>query len=625
MPGMGLHSFKQGETVKLKVNSLTSMKTLLPVGYYRLPFCLPADGQVRVDHENLGEFLSGDRIVNSPYVLKMKESAFCEKLCSVSFGNPNETGNRKKQLSEDEKNSLKVRKFIKNDYHINWLVDNLPAIAYIRNDSGMQILGSHGFPIGYFNEFNIPYIYNHVNIVVDYHEVEGMQDFFRVVKFSVYLYSINDQTSSVESCKEANPTEHISYKTAQSAGPQRLKGDVQFTYDVKWKESDVSFGHRWDVYLHQTSHDSTGVHWKAIWNSLSTVLVLFFLIACVLVKNLKKDFARYESVMSEEDLEDAKEESGWKLVHADVFRPPEGTLFLSVIVGTGVQILLMSLLTVICALIGFASPNHRGHLVMALLFNYELMGIAAGFVAARLYKTFKGKSYQKCTMATALGFPCVFFSIFFIIDITAAFYGSTDAIPFSQIVLLLFLWSCVSTPLVFLGSFFGYKMDAIEFPVNTSPTPRKVQDQPWFLSMPFTILVAGLIPFSACFVEMYFIFLSVWANFYYHFFFILLFVWFILVVACVEISILHTYIQLCNENHHWWWSSFLIGGSTSIWFFLYSIYYFQKLHINLFATYILYFGYTFLASISVFLFTGAAGFFGSFWFNNKIYGSIKVD
>eukprot|EP00588_Corethron_pennatum_P018038 CAMPEP_0194306260 /NCGR_PEP_ID=MMETSP0171-20130528/3490_1 /TAXON_ID=218684 /ORGANISM="Corethron pennatum, Strain L29A3" /LENGTH=138 /DNA_ID=CAMNT_0039058017 /DNA_START=18 /DNA_END=431 /DNA_ORIENTATION=- len=137
---------------------------------------------------------------------------------------------------------------------------------------------------------------------------------------------------------------------AKSAGPQNLKGDVQFTYDVKWRESDVIFGHRWDVYLHQTKHDSTGVHWKAICNALSIVLVLFFLIACVLVRNLKKDFARYEQVLSEEDLEEAREESGWKLVHGDVFRPPEGILFFSVIVGTGVQILLMSLLTVICAL-----------------------------------------------------------------------------------------------------------------------------------------------------------------------------------------------------------------------------------------------------------------------------------
>jgi len=577
-----------------------------------------------MDHENLGEFLSGDRIVISPYVLKMKESAFCEKLCSVSFGNPMESGDRKKKLSDDEEKNLKVRKFIKNGYHINWLVDNLPPIAYIQDDNGMEVLGSHGFPIGYFDESNSPYIYNHVNIVVDYHEVEGMQNFFRVVKFSVYLYSINDQTSSLESCK-AKSTKHITYEMAKSAGPQPLKGDVQFTYDVEWEKSDVSFSHRWDVYLHQSKHDDTGVHWKAICNALFTVVSLFFIIACVLVRNLKRDFARYEQVLSEEGLEESNEESGWKLVHADVFRPPEGALFLSVIVGTGVQILLMSLLTVICALIGFASPNHRGHLVMALLFNYELMGIAAGFVAARLYKTFKGKSWQKCTAVTALGFPCIFFSIFFIMDITAAFYGSSDAVPFLQILLLLSLWLFVSSPLVFLGAYFGYKMDAIEFPVNTSPTPRKVQDRPWFLSLPFTILVAGLIPFSACFVEMYFIFLSVWANFYYHFFYMLFFVWVILVVACVEISILHTYLQLCDENHHWWWSSFFIGGSTSIWFFLYSIFYFQKLHISVFATYILYFGYTFLASLSIFLFTGAAGFFGSLWFNKKIYSAIKVD
>eukprot|EP00588_Corethron_pennatum_P015711 CAMPEP_0194280878 /NCGR_PEP_ID=MMETSP0169-20130528/19111_1 /TAXON_ID=218684 /ORGANISM="Corethron pennatum, Strain L29A3" /LENGTH=463 /DNA_ID=CAMNT_0039025771 /DNA_START=90 /DNA_END=1478 /DNA_ORIENTATION=+ len=442
MPGMGLHSFKSGEIVKLKVNSLTSMKTLLPVSYFRLPFCRP-EGSVKLDHENLGEFLSGDRIMNSPYILKMKEDSYCEKVCKVYLGPPLTPDTKKKNGKEKPTkqilDTLQFRKFIRNDYHINWLVDNLPPIAYIEDDNGMNILGSHGFPIGYYDESKIAYIYNHVNIVVDYHEVEGMQNFFRVVKFSVYLLSIKSQEDSIESCKTKS-TDHITYKMAKSAGPQPLSNGVQFTYDVEWKNSDISFAHRWDVYLHQTKRDDTGVHWKAICNSLFTVICLFFIIACVLVRNLKKDFARYNSVATEEEIEEAKEESGWKLVHADVFRPPGGALFLSVIVGTGVQILLMSLLTVICALIGFASPNHRGHLVMALLFNYELMGIAAGFVAARLYKTFKGKSWQKCTVMTALGFPCVFFSIFFIMDISAAFYGSSDAVPFLQILLLLSLW-----------------------------------------------------------------------------------------------------------------------------------------------------------------------------------------
>ncbi|GJX29534.1 transmembrane 9 superfamily member 1, partial [Tanacetum coccineum] len=35
---------------------------------------------------------------------------------------------------------------------------------------------------------------------------------------------------------------------------------------------------------------------------------------------------------------DASEESGWKLVHGDVFRPPRNLVLLLVVVGTGAQL-----------------------------------------------------------------------------------------------------------------------------------------------------------------------------------------------------------------------------------------------------------------------------------------------
>ena len=50
---------------------MTSQTTLLPVDYYRLPFCQPHGGP-KMDHENLGEFLAGDRIESSPYRLNFK-------------------------------------------------------------------------------------------------------------------------------------------------------------------------------------------------------------------------------------------------------------------------------------------------------------------------------------------------------------------------------------------------------------------------------------------------------------------------------------------------------------------------------------------------------------------------
>ena len=43
--------------------------------------------------------------------------------------------------------------------------------------------------------------------------------------------------------------------------------------------------------------------------------------------------------------EDAQEEFGWKLVHGDVFRPPRKGMLLSILLGSGVHVLFMTLAT----------------------------------------------------------------------------------------------------------------------------------------------------------------------------------------------------------------------------------------------------------------------------------------
>ena len=59
------------------------------------------------------------------------------------------------------------------------------------------------------------------------------------------------------------------------------------------------------------------------------------------MRNLYRDIARYNAEDAAAASEEAAEETGWKLVHADVFRPPAGffgPMFLSVFVGSGVQV-----------------------------------------------------------------------------------------------------------------------------------------------------------------------------------------------------------------------------------------------------------------------------------------------
>merc|ERR1712100_766880 len=76
-----------------------------------------------------------------------------------------------------------------------------------------------------------------------------------------------------------------------------------------------------------------------------------------MLRTLRKDITTYNEMQT---LEEAQEESGWKLVHGDVFRAPETSpMLLSVLAGTGVQIFAMVLAAMAFAILGFLSPANR--------------------------------------------------------------------------------------------------------------------------------------------------------------------------------------------------------------------------------------------------------------------------
>lgn len=281
--------------------------------------------------------------------------------------------------------------------------------------------------------------------------------------------------------------------------------------------------------------------------------------------------------------------------------------------------------TLIFAFMGFLNPSRRGSLIMALLVFYVLMGSVAGYVTARFYKSFNGKNFQRATFATAFGFPSMFFSIFFVMNLIAVAKGSGDAVPFLRMVELLVIWFGVSTPLVFAGAFFGYKVDAFEYPVSVSTLPRQIPDQPWYMKPILTLFFGGILSFGACFLELYFILSSIWMDQYYYIFGFLSLTFLILIVTVAESTVLLNYIQLCYEDYHWWWRSFMNAGSIAIFVYGYAIMYFKQLETNSVATYFLYFGYMGLMCFAFFLLTGSLGVLSCLWFNKKIFGAIKID
>jgi transmembrane 9 superfamily protein 2/4 len=615
LPGVAPQSYQDGDEIDLKVNKLSSVHTLLPYDYYSLKFCKPKGG-VKPYSENLGEFLRGDRIENSAYQISMMKDEYCRLLCQVSL---------------NTKDVADFKRVIKNKYHHNWLMDNLPA-ASILDDDDFVTTEYVGYPVGYTQGAST-YVYNHVNIIVEYHTVD--EDEYRVVGFYVEPLSVKhtfmsgewDGTGTAPTLTSCASNKHLSYEDIKKGNAMKVAtGKMAYTYGVEWRASDVRWASRWDVYLTMNHAVPDKVHWFSIINSILIVLFLSFIVAMILVRTLNKDISKYNHLPSDEEKADEREETGWKLVHADVFRPPvHYPMLFCVIAGTGMQCAICCLFLVLFAAIGFLSPANRGSIMIGMLLLFVLMGSFAGFTSARLYKTFKGKQWQRCTLLTAVLFPGIVFTFFLIMDLVVWSYGSTGAVPFLSMLAVLTLWFGISVPLVFLGAYFGYKKEPIEFPVVTSNIPRQIPEQPFYLNPVVTTLLGGVLPFGACFVELFFVMSSIWMDQYYYLFGFLLLVYVILAVTCAEMTAVLCYFQLCSEDYHWWWRSVCAPGSTALYVFLYSVLYFSRLESNMPVTYMLYFGYMFLICMGMFLVTGTIGFFSCLYFNYQIYASIKVD
>lgn len=61
-----------------------------------------------------------------------------------------------------------------------------------------------------------------------------------------------------------------------------------------------------------------------------------------------------------------------------------------------------------------------------MLLLYVLMGVPAGYSSSVLYKSFKGRQWQQCTLLTALLFPSVCFTVFLSLNLMSQRYHSTQ-------------------------------------------------------------------------------------------------------------------------------------------------------------------------------------------------------
>lgn len=678
IPGWSVKSYFDGEKLPLFVNKVYSDYTQLQYAFSELPFVCAPKGNTRAPGFtsgsnlalNIGEVLRGDRIVVSDYDLAMCRDDEVHFLCSQTI---------------DEAGLKKAQEIVKDGYVAEWIVDNLPgATSFVTVDKTRKYYAT-GFKMGQTDSHPTTgqpryFLNNHVTLVIRWHRASGRDGEHGkkvVVGFEVYTKSIeaeNRDASGIpqnlrnvsrgfELAFDRTTNASIASKDTETGGSLT----IPYTYSVYYREEDrIEWGNRWDLYF-VNQDDNSKTHWLAIVNSLVLSGLLTAVVAVILARTIRGDIkgsgengledgklgfkrigqpakavrtsldkgglldrpdvvASPDQLLDEELVEDV---TGWKMIHADVFRTPEYGFVLAPLVGSGMQLLLMSAGLIGLSCFGVLNPSFRGGYMSVGITLFVLAGLFSGYFSARVYKTFGGQLWQRNSIITATLFPGLLFATVFVLNLLVWAQASSTAIPLGTLVALVALWLLVQLPLVYAGSWVGFvKVGSYTHPIKASAVPRQIPPQNLHTRSFTAGLLAGLGPFAVVFVELMFVFESIWQDKsgYYYVFGYLAVVAVVLVTVIMEVTVVAVYLQLCAENYHWWWQSFYIGGSSAIWIFAYSVYYFlHVLHIQGFVSSLLFFAYSFMACLMYGLLTGTIGFLTAHAFIRRIYSAIKAD
>jgi hypothetical protein len=556
-------SYKDEEEVPVYVNKLSPYSNPSETyDYYSLPFCHPETIQHK--HASLGEFLEGDIKSNSLYDIRFKVNAQLMSLCKVHL---------------DKEGIDAFKKAIGKFYEFEMLLDDLPMRGFI----GTVVQDSNDRP--HF------YLFKHVHFSIEYNNNQ------------VIHANVTPDTTRIQ---ELGEEEELL---------------IEFTYSVRWLATNTSYSDRLARYSEKQEME---VHWISIMNSFVLVILLTGFLAIILMRVLKNDFSRYSQA---EEGGDDENDYGWKLVHGDVFRFPVYKNLFSALFGVGAQFVCVMFFIMLLALVGMFYPNNSGALPTAAIFLYAFTAGISGFVSANFYKKIGGENWTWNIVLTSAVFTVPALTVALIVNTVAYGYHSTAAVDLGTAFIVFLIWLLVGLPLTLIGGIAGRRV-AGEFyaPCRTKNFPREIPPIPWYRQTLFQILMAGFLPFSAIYIELYYIYASVWGHSSYTLFGVLFLVFIILIIVTACITVALTYFQLSMEDHRWWWRSFVSGGSTGFFIYAYSLfYYLYRSRMSGWLQGAYYFGYMMIVCYFFFIMLGTVGFYSSLVFVRKIYGNLKID
>lgn len=625
IPGAEVTYHKEGGDVEVWVNSIRSNSYLFPQDYYHLPFCAPA--QVKKGHDSIGETIWGDRKLSSMYVLKMRQNSSCTSLpgCDVKKNND--------QMREPVARR-RLKTSIERGYRGFMSIDNLPVFGdgtpplsgkcNAKLPKDQRNFKQRGYALGVPSACtNATIVNNHLHFTVYYNNRGGSEKEFMVVGLRAVPYSIRD--NAPDTCAHPDFEHASAVHTALTVADLDLTGKaavtVYWTYSVGWVKSDVTWATRWDEYFRSSQAGSnSSIHVLYMGSGLCIVAIVASGVSFIFMRALRKDIVRYNTLNDEE----LQEETGWKLVHADVFRPPDHAGLLSIMFGNGAQIVAIFGCILLFSVIGLLSPSRRGSLVATTLSCVIITAFIDGYACGFMQRYLNCKSWRDVILSGCAlqGVVC---GVYLLTAIIGKFHKSTTAAG-SGVFLILFGWLAVSLPLTILGASFAFRQEPFKNPIAVGRLAREIPKQPAMNEPMFLFTVPPLFPLATIILEIHFVMQALWAGQVYQVFGFLAATAVLWAFVTALVTVSQLYYVLCYENHRWWWIAFICPGALGAHLFVYSVYfYYHEMAVTSAASGMLYFLYMGIICYGYGLAAGTIGLSAGIAFARLIYGSIKVD
>ena len=268
---------KEGETVWMIVNSMTSEKALLPLGYYSRGL-FPEPNEIQTTF-SMGMLLSGEKKQTSKYFSTVLKDNGCQSVGSVTL----------------DKNHLQdFEKLIEEQYRSQVLLQDMYSISD-RGDPLSDCYSDHshakGYPIGCKRD-DAYFINNHVDFLVEYNiHNETKPDPENLKK--IFVVGLKARAKSgMSMCKNAAADTFLDANSTSKT--------IEFTYTVTWKlQSQVKWSNRWNAYIKELFNDSLDKtdERDSIINSIFLIVCLTVVVALILMRALHLDFNRFVVVV----------------------------------------------------------------------------------------------------------------------------------------------------------------------------------------------------------------------------------------------------------------------------------------------------------------------------------------